>query len=91
MSAHGPKTRNEIRAHLRAPSGRKGGRAASGRALTRAEAPMFIVPEAACPGLLSLDDAFPAVEAVFAAMARGDAYNFPVVRDAIGHEDAAAP
>lgn len=49
---------------------------------------MFIVPEAACPGLLSLDDAFPAVEAVFAAMARGDAYNFPVVREAIGHEDA---
>ena len=49
---------------------------------------MFIVPEAACPGLISLDDAYPAVEAVFAAMARGDAYNFPVVREAIGHEDA---
>lgn len=32
--------------------------------------------------------AFDAVEAVFAAMARGDAYNFPVVREAIGHEDA---
>jgi alanine dehydrogenase len=25
---------------------------------------------------------------VFAAMARGDAYNFPVVREAIGHADA---
>lgn len=49
---------------------------------------MIIVPEAVCPDLLSLDDAFEAVEAVFAAMARDDAYNFPVVREAIGHEDA---
>ncbi len=49
---------------------------------------MLIVPEAACPGLLSLDEAVPAVEAVFAAMARGDARNFPVVREALGHEDA---
>ena len=49
---------------------------------------MIIVPEEACPGLLSLDDAFPAVEQAFAAMARGDAYNFPVVREAIGHVDA---
>jgi ornithine cyclodeaminase len=49
---------------------------------------MIIVPEEACPGLLSLDDAFAAVERVFAAMARGDAYNFPVVREAIGYADA---
>ncbi len=49
---------------------------------------MFIVPEEACPRLLDLDAAFDAVEAVFAAMARGDAYNFPVVREAIGHADA---
>lgn len=49
---------------------------------------MFIVPEAVCPQLVSMKDAFTAVEAVFAAMARGDAYNFPVVREAIGHEDA---
>lgn len=49
---------------------------------------MIIVPEAACPDLLGLDAAFDAVEAVFAAMARGDAYNFPVVREAIGHADA---
>ena len=49
---------------------------------------MIIVPEAACPGLLALDAAFEAVEQVFAAMARGDAYNFPVVREAIGHADA---
>jgi alanine dehydrogenase len=49
---------------------------------------MIIVPEEACAGLLSLDDAFAAVEQVFAAMARGDAYNFPVVREAIGYADA---
>jgi ornithine cyclodeaminase/alanine dehydrogenase-like protein (mu-crystallin family) len=49
---------------------------------------MIIVPEEACPGLLDLDAAFDAVEKVFAAMARGDAYNFPVVREAIGHADA---
>ncbi len=50
---------------------------------------MIIVPEAACPALLSLDDAFAPVEAIFAAMARGDAVNFPVVREALGApEDA---
>lgn len=49
---------------------------------------MIIVPEAACPDLLSLDDAFEPVEQIFAAMARDDAYNFPVVREAIGHADA---
>ena len=49
---------------------------------------MIIVPEEACPGLLDLDAAFEAVEQVFAAMGRGDAYNFPVVREAIGHADA---
>ena len=49
---------------------------------------MIIVPEAACPDLLDLDAAYEAVEAVFAAMARGDATNFPVVREAIGHADA---
>jgi alanine dehydrogenase len=35
-----------------------------------------------------MEDAFAAVEAVFGAMARDDAYNFPVVREAIGHADA---
>ncbi len=49
---------------------------------------MFIVPERLCPQLISMEDAFDAVEAVFGAMARGDAYNFPVVREAIGHADA---
>ena len=49
---------------------------------------MFIVPEAAIADLLTAQDAFAAVEAVFAAMARGEAYNFPVIREAIGHADA---
>jgi ornithine cyclodeaminase len=49
---------------------------------------MIIVPEEACPGLLDLDAAFEAVEKVFAAMGRDEAYNFPVVREAIGHADA---
>jgi len=49
---------------------------------------VFIVPEAICPDLISMEDAFTAVESVFAAMARDDAYNFPVIREAIGHADA---
>ncbi len=50
---------------------------------------MIVVPEAACPSLLSLDDAFAPVEQVFAAMARGDAGNFPVVREALGGAEEA--
>ena len=50
---------------------------------------MIIVPEAACPSLLSLEDAFEPVEQVFAAMARGDAENFPVVREALGAPEEA--
>ncbi|MFN3973058.1 MAG: iminosuccinate reductase BhcD [Gemmobacter sp.] len=45
---------------------------------------MLIVPEALIADLVSPEDAFVAVEATFAAMARGDAYNFPVVREALG-------
>jgi alanine dehydrogenase len=45
---------------------------------------MLIIPEALIAGLVSPEDAFAAVEATFAAMARGDAYNFPVVREALG-------
>ncbi len=45
---------------------------------------MFIVPESEIAGLITPEDAFAAVEATFAAMARGDAYNFPVVREALG-------
>ena len=49
---------------------------------------MHIVPEAAIADLMTAEASFDAVEAVFAAMAAGDAGNFPVVREAIGHEDA---
>ncbi len=49
---------------------------------------MLIVPEREIAGLMTRQAAFDAVESVFAAMAAGDAYNFPVVREAIGHEDA---
>lgn len=45
---------------------------------------MLIVPEALVADLVSAEDAFTAVEATFAAMARGEAYNFPVVREALG-------
>ena len=49
---------------------------------------MYIVPEREIAGLMTREAAFSAVEQVFAAMASGDAYNFPVIREAIGHEDA---
>ncbi|WBU65635.1 iminosuccinate reductase BhcD [Paracoccus aerodenitrificans] len=49
---------------------------------------MIIVPEREIAGLMTREAAFDAVEKVFAAMASGDAYNFPVIREAIGHEDA---
>lgn len=49
---------------------------------------MIIVPEREIADLITREAAFEAVERVFAAMAAGDAYNFPVVREAIGHEDA---
>ncbi len=45
---------------------------------------MLIVPEALIASLVSPEDAFTAVEACFASMARGDAYNFLVVREALG-------
>lgn len=49
---------------------------------------MLIVPEREIANLMTRDAAFDAVERVFAAMAAEDAYNFPVIREAIGHEDA---
>lgn len=45
---------------------------------------MLIVPEALIAELVTPEDAFAAVEACFAAMARGEAHNFPVVRQALG-------
>ncbi|GGB81537.1 ornithine cyclodeaminase [Marinobacterium zhoushanense] len=47
-----------------------------------------VVSEAVCEQIVGRPEAFKAVESVFGAMARGDAYNFPVVREAIGHADA---
>jgi len=49
---------------------------------------IIIVPEAEIAGLMTPEAAFDAVEAIFGAMARKDAYNFPVIREAIGHADA---
>ncbi len=49
---------------------------------------MIIVPEAEIASLIGRDASFDAVENVFAAMASKDAYNFPVIREAIGHADA---
>lgn len=49
---------------------------------------MLIIPEREIADLMTREAAYAAVEQVFAAMAAGDAYNFPVVREAIGHADA---
>ncbi len=49
---------------------------------------MLVVSEEVCKQVVGAQDAFKAVESVFAAMAKGDAYNFPVIREAIGHADA---
>ena len=49
---------------------------------------MLIVNEETCRKVMTRPAAYDAVEAVFGAMARGDARNFPVVREAIGHADA---
>ncbi len=49
---------------------------------------MIIVPEKEIAALIGRADCFDAVEKVFAAMASKDAYNFPVIREAIGHADA---
>ncbi|WP_299659346.1 iminosuccinate reductase BhcD [uncultured Ruegeria sp.] len=49
---------------------------------------MIIVPEKEIGALLGRKESYEAIEQVFAAMASGNAYNFPVVREAIGHADA---
>jgi ornithine cyclodeaminase len=53
-----------------------------------ADKDISIISEAVCQQVVGRPEAFTAVESVFAAMAKGDAYNFPVVREAIGHADA---
>lgn len=52
------------------------------------DTPLLIVGEDLCQQLVGRAEAFDAVRDVFAAMARGDAYNFPVIREAIGYADA---
>ncbi|MCW5696840.1 MAG: ornithine cyclodeaminase family protein [Bauldia sp.] len=47
-----------------------------------------IVPDALCSSLVDEETAFRAVSDVFAAMSNGEARNFPVVREALGYEDA---
>ncbi|TGP18192.1 MULTISPECIES: iminosuccinate reductase BhcD [unclassified Mesorhizobium] len=49
---------------------------------------MIIIPEHAIAELVSPADCLTAVEGVFASMSNRSAYNFPVVREAIGHADA---
>ena len=49
---------------------------------------MIIVPERDVAGLITPAECFEAVESVFASMASKAAYNFPVIREAIGHADA---
>ncbi len=49
---------------------------------------MIVVTEAVCQEVFGRADAFTAVETVFASMASGDACNFPVIREAIGYQDA---
>ncbi|MEQ8401990.1 MAG: ornithine cyclodeaminase family protein [Roseitalea porphyridii] len=49
---------------------------------------IYYVAEEVCRQIVGGAQAFDAVEQVFGAMARGDATNFPVIREAIGHADA---
>lgn len=49
---------------------------------------MLIVPEREIAALMTPEAALDAVEQVFAAMSAGAARNFPVVREALGHENA---
>ena len=49
---------------------------------------LLIVGEDLCQQLVGREQAFDAVQSVFAAMASGGARNFPVVREALGYADA---
>ena len=49
---------------------------------------MYIVPEKEIAGLVTRAQNFDAVEKVFASMSARSAYNFPVIREAIGHAEA---
>ena len=49
---------------------------------------VMIISEEVARELVSVEDAIAAVEQTFAAMARGDARNYPVVREVLGYQDA---
>ncbi|NEY90631.1 ornithine cyclodeaminase family protein [Tabrizicola oligotrophica] len=49
---------------------------------------MLIISETLAQTLVSVEDAIEAVSGVFVAMARGEARNYPVVREVVGHADA---
>jgi ornithine cyclodeaminase len=49
---------------------------------------MLIISEKLARELVSVEDAIHSVESTFAAMARGDARNYPVVREVVGYRDA---
>ncbi|UUP15674.1 iminosuccinate reductase BhcD [Nitratireductor thuwali] len=49
---------------------------------------MLVVSEETCRKVVTRENAFTAIEGVFAAMAAGEACNFPVIREAIGNADA---
>ncbi|WP_150523816.1 iminosuccinate reductase BhcD [Roseibium sediminis] len=49
---------------------------------------MIIVPEKVIPALIGHEESYAAIEKVFASMASRKAYNFPVIREAIGYADA---
>lgn len=49
---------------------------------------MLIISEDLARELVSVEDAIAAVESTFAAMARGEARNYPVVREVVGYQDA---
>jgi alanine dehydrogenase len=49
---------------------------------------MLIISEPLAQALVSVEDAIEAVANVFASMARGDAHNYPVVREVVGLADA---
>lgn len=49
---------------------------------------MLIISEKLARELVSIEDAIEGVASVFSAMARGDARNYPVVREVVGYADA---
>ncbi|MEM1128891.1 MAG: iminosuccinate reductase BhcD [Pseudomonadota bacterium] len=58
------------------------------KAIGAKDGAVLTVSEAVCEKLIGPDEAFEAVRDIFAAMAREDARNFPVVREMLGHADA---